>query len=390
MTLALRRSPLAVALGLLTSCTAPGPMEASAGDDSGDEDDSESGDDEEGSSGEEESESEGGESESESSSSGSESEEGEASTTEDSTSTTASTSEESTVTEEEESSSESGTVEVCDEPPTCASANSVARCENGALVTEDCPNGTNCDGGTCNPVTCAGNLPAYNGNAGVTVYWFAQGTLTNPNDATQDVHCSFGSTRNWNGDDGGGGDEVYNILDSRLFGAIATADYNNAAACGSCVDLNYQGRMVRITVADECPVGSNPTCTNGHIDLSRQAFQTLTNTGTGDIGGVSWNVVPCGLTEPIAIELREPDNVYYKAFVVMKHEFPIARAQYQHKDGSWVDAVRDPANFFFTEEPNGNLTYRVRIHDVNGGIIEQELEGGVAGPQVGTHQFGCQ
>lgn len=279
---------------------------------------------------------------------------------------------------------------VCDDPPSCATANTIARCEDGMMVTEECPDGTNCEDGTCNPVSCSADLPEYNGNAGVTVYWFAQGTLTNPNDPTQDVHCSYGSTRNFNNDDGGAEDQVFNIVDSRLFGAIATADYNNSAACGSCVELQYGGNSVRITVADECPVSTNPTCTNGHIDLSRQAFQNLTGQGTGDINGVTWRVVPCDLAEPIAIQLREPDNVYYKAFVVMKHEYPIARAQYQRTDGSWVDATRDPANFFYSDEPNGDLTYRVRIHDVNGDIIEQELEPGVSDPQVGTHQFACQ
>lgn len=298
----------------------------------------------------------------------------------------------STSTSGDSTSSTTGVTETCQEgTAVCLTANRLERCESGSLVEEDCPNGTNCEDGTCNPVSCANNLPGYEGSGGVTVYWFAQGTLTQQGNPDQDVHCSFGSDRNWNNDDGGAGDRVFNISNEQLFGAIATEDYRGSAACGSCVELRYNGNNVRITVADECPLsGGNPTCTAGHIDLSRQAFQMLTGQSTGDHNGVSWNVVPCGLTEPIAIKLKEPDNAFYKAFTVMKHEYPIAGAQYQRKDGTWIDAVRDPANFFYSEEPNGDFTGWVRIIDVNGGIIEQELQHGVEGPQMGTHQFACQ
>ena len=73
------------------------------------------------------------------------------------------------------------------------------------------------------------------------------------------------------------------------------AEYDGGAACGACVELSQGGRNVTITVADSCnpAINNTGTCTNGHIDLSRTAFQQLTGQNTGDINGVQWRMVPC-------------------------------------------------------------------------------------------------
>ena len=87
----------------------------------------------------------------------------------------------------------------------------------------------------------------------------------------------------------------------KYFGAINTADYANAAACGSCIEVTRDGsRKVTITVTDECPIATNPKCKAGHIDLSHEAFRQLGNdsegylgTGNGGMAGsISWKVVP--------------------------------------------------------------------------------------------------
>jgi hypothetical protein len=202
-----------------------------------------------------------------------------------------------------------------------------------------------------------------------------------------------------------------------LFGALNFNQWGNGAACGACAQINAinGGQPVTITIADSCnPSNNNPTCTSGHIDLSRQAFQRVANAGTGDFNGVTWRFVPCDNVDNVQFRLKEPNNEYWNEFVVMNHRYPIVRAEVMMEDGPapgssdgrWVDAERggfgagdpnDPEkyyNYWRTREgPSpafGDMgTFRVRVTDLNGSIIEHQLE---LGSDVITSggQFGCQ
>jgi expansin len=281
---------------------------------------------------------------------------------------------------------------------TCDTANTQSTCsaDGSGSTLSRCPDGTNCTGaGQCTPVACnpAALLSANNG--GVTVYWFAQGTYSNPRQAEQDVNCSFGSDGSLQGT--GQQDRVSNIPDASLFGAINGMQYNNAATCGACAELRnpQNNRTVTITVVDSCVVANgNPTCTQGHIDLSRTAFEQLTGQGTGDINGISWRFVPCTSTGGVQFQLKKPDDQYWNQFIVLNHRYPIARAEVEMEPGRWVDARRESYNYWLPPEgangAGGDMgTYRVRVTDINGAIIEEQLELR-AGPQGGDGQFDCQ
>ena len=276
---------------------------------------------------------------------------------------------------------------------TCATANTVSTCaEGGALDVTRCPDGTNCTGaGQCTPVACnpAGMRTSNGTNATVTVYWFAQ-------KPTEEVNCSFGAQRTG---DMGQSDRVPAIQDPDLFGAINLAVYDGAAACGACVELTpiNGGQPTIITVADSCNPGidNNTPCQNtAHIDLSRNALQRLTNRDTGNLGGVSWRYVPCDSVDNVQFVLKEPTNMYWNEFLVTNHKYPIVRAEVLMEGDRWVDAERTDYNYWHPPEGNagegGDMgTYRVRVTDVNGGIIEEQLELR-AGSQGGSGQFGCQ
>jgi len=278
----------------------------------------------------------------------------------------------------------------------CDGANTIATCAADGInkAITRCPNGTNCQGaGQCVPVACnPAGLISHNGNGGVTVYWFAQGTLASPKRADQDVNCGFNGSRAAN-DDGGQNDRVAYIQDPALFGAMNGQEYGNADACGACVQMSQGGRNVTVTIADSCrPENGNPTCTSGHIDLSRGAFQQLTGQSTGDINGISWRYVPCAGTSNVQFQLKKPDDVYWNEFLVINHKYPLKSAQVLMEDGRWVNAVRQSYNYWRPVDgaTDGNMgTYRVRVTDINGGIIEEQLElrGGLQG---GSGQFGCQ
>src|SRR5690606_33296401 len=105
-------------------------------------------------------------------------------------------------------------------------------------------------------------------NGSITWYRFDQGTT-----ALGDVNCSYGIHES--------PDRVNHVAtgDGQYFGAINTADYANSAACGACVEIQRvdTGQSVTVTIVDQCPIGSNPKCVAGHIDLSQAAFQQLGN-----------------------------------------------------------------------------------------------------------------
>jgi expansin (peptidoglycan-binding protein) len=233
-------------------------------------------------------------------------------------------------------------------------------------------------------------------NGGVTVYWFAQGTISSPRAEGQDVHCGFNGTRATN-DDGGQQDRVAYIQDPAFFGAMNLGQYNGAAACGACVELTRgNGPPTTITVADSCnpAINNNGTCTTGHIDLSRSAFFQLTNADTGDINGINWKFVPCDGVDNVQFVLKKPDDIYWNQFLVVNHRYPIVKAEVLMEDGRWVAARRELYNYWLPPEGDGGMggdmgTYRVRVTDINGGIIEEQLElrGGLQG---GSGQFGCE
>jgi expansin (peptidoglycan-binding protein) len=271
----------------------------------------------------------------------------------------------------------------------CDGSNTITTCSADGLSASftRCDNGSVCSaGGICSPVACnAQGLTSFNGGQ-ATVYWFGQGTAGIGN-----VACGFGINPGNAGN--GNGDSVNNIPAPTMFAAMNTTNYRGSSACGACVEMNYQGRTVNVTIADECPQSSNPTCTAGHIDLSRAAWNALTNNAAGtEISGVNWRFVPCNTTANVQFQLKKPDDAYWNEFLVVNHRYPIAKAEVLMADGRWLQANRQSYNYFRPPEgmDGGDMgTYRVRVTDINGDVIEEQLElrGGLQG---GNAQFACQ
>lgn len=205
----------------------------------------------------------------------------------------------------------------------------------------------------------------------ITWYAFSQGTAN-----IGDVNCSFGIQQ--------GPDRVNHVYtgNGEFFGAMNTADYNNAAACGACVEISRQdtGQKVVVTIVDQCPVASNGKCVSGHIDLSQAAFSQLGNTGDGYLGNragkgqISWKYVPCPTQEDVSFRLKEPDNVFWNEILVQSHRAPIDKVEVR-VNGDWVQATRMEYNYW---APPGNdfgtPPFRVRATDIHGNFIEATIE----------------
>jgi expansin (peptidoglycan-binding protein) len=224
-----------------------------------------------------------------------------------------------------------------------------------------------------------------NNNASVTFYTFAMGT--------QLVNCSYATHP-------GGPDRVDFVAtgSGTYFAAMNTQDYDNAAMCGACIEVSRNdGRKVTVTVVDQCPIGTNPKCTAGHLDLSRAAFLQIGNEsegylGTGNggaVGQISWRYVACPTSGNVSMRLKEPSNANWNQILVENHKYAVKSVQVQ-VDGAWVSATRQSYNFF--EPPGarfGAAPYRLRITDVNDQTIEEQISLS-SGDQMGAHQFSCQ
>lgn len=245
--------------------------------------------------------------------------------------------------------------------------------------------GANSAPATMTPAACKQDLGGYQ-NGSVTYYWFDQGT--------EKVNCEFPEL-------GRNPDrlEFVETNDGNYFGAMNTADYDTAATCGACVEVTRDGnRKVVITIADRCPIESNSKCKNGHIDLSREAFDQIGNRGNegylgqgngGDVGQISWKYVPCPGDATVHLTLKEPDNQYWNQVLVTGHTYAIESVEVL-VGGNWVSAARQMYNYWEPPEDNMGTTepFRVRVTDVNGSVLEAPLPL-AAGAQDTGLQFTC-
>lgn len=230
---------------------------------------------------------------------------------------------------------------------------------------------------------CSHNLPEYtNNNGSVTFYTLSMGAAQ--------VNCSFPVTQ-VNPDiiahvDTGGG---------KYFAAMNTADYNNAATCGACVEVTRDNnKKVVATVVDQCPTNGNPKCKAGHIDLSQPAFlqigtQAEGYLGTGNggaVGSISWKYVPCPTNGDVFFRLKDPANMNWNQILVEGHRYAINKLEVM-VNGQWQNGTRQSYNYW--QVGNGNMgspPYKVRVTDVNGDIVQAQLNL-VAGDQPANAQF---
>lgn len=238
--------------------------------------------------------------------------------------------------------------------------------------------GSSTSGGACSKA-----LPEYtSGDGSVTYYTFAMGSSA--------VNCGF--------DIQGQDPDVVAHVDTgggKWFGAMNTADYDSAATCGACVEVTRDGgKKVVVTIVDQCPTASNPVCTPGHIDLSKDAFLQIgaevegyLGTGNGaNVGVISWRYVPCPVAGDVSFRLKEPGNVYWNQILVEGHRYAVAKLEVL-VNGQWIPAVRQDYNYWQAGDGNmGPAPYQIRVTDVNGAVITASLDL-TAGDQATAAQF---
>jgi expansin len=221
-------------------------------------------------------------------------------------------------------------------------------------------------------------LPAAN-NGSVTRYDFSQGTSL--------PACTYVITHKGAGRDGDW-DTVEGIStgDGGYFGAMNTSDYNGGATCGACVELTFSGKKIVITIVDECPVGSNPKCVKGHIDLSRKAIRQLQPDATKeDLSGVSWRYVTCPATGNAKMRLHPNQTADWQPVVVENGLYPLSKVTINGVSASRVGNNSGGNAWLATGQ---KLPYSVLATDVNGDALQANFSGGTTLTDVGK-QFMC-
>jgi expansin len=228
-------------------------------------------------------------------------------------------------------------------------------------------------------------LPAAN-NGSVTRYDFSQGTSL--------PACTYVITHTGAGRDGDW-DTVEGIStgDGGYFGAMNTADYNNGATCGACVEITYNGnKKVIITIVDECPVGSkNRLCEKGHIDLSRKAIRqlepnaSLEHLGNGGNGSLSWRYVTCPASGNVKMRLHPNQNPDWQPVVIENGLYPLNNVTVNGVNASRVGNDSGGNAWLVTAQ---KLPFSVRATDINGDTIQAAFSGGSGLTDVGK-QFTC-
>ena len=134
--------------------------------------------------------------------------------------------------------------------------------------------------------------PPTTGRGSFTWYYFGQGT-------GQD-NLGYRTACGYTGKEPSGmdSDTVMNIATPGYFAAVPGATGSNFETvnhCGACAQITNGARSVIVTIVDECPENSNPVCAsnpNGHLDLSRPAFNAL-GYRPAIRSGTTWKYVPC-------------------------------------------------------------------------------------------------
>jgi len=184
-------------------------------------------------------------------------------------------------------------------------------------------------------------LPACEGEAhsGEATYYAADGT----------GNCSFPASP-----------------DDLMVAAMNTADYDTAAACGSCIRVVGPSGEVTVRIVDRCP-----GCAVGDVDLSPQAFDEIAARALGRVE-ISWTAVPCEVSGPIVYFFDSGSNQWWSSVQVRNHRHEIARFEFQDDEGDWIEVERANHNFFIYSAGMGPGPYSFRVTDVFGGSVTDE------------------
>jgi len=150
-----------------------------------------------------------------------------------------------------------------------------------------------------------------------------------------------------------------------MVAAMNAPDYDNAAWCGGCVEVDGPAGTVVVRITDQCP-----GCASGDLDLSREAFAQIADISAGRVA-ITWREVPCDVSGPMQYRFKEGSSQYWTAIQVRNHRYPIAALAVRQSDGSYAAIDRAAYNYFVEADGLGAGPYTLRLTDDRGHVVEE-------------------
>lgn len=149
-----------------------------------------------------------------------------------------------------------------------------------------------------------------------------------------------------------------------LVAAMNAADYDAAAWCGGCVEVDGPAGSVVVRIVDQCP-----GCARGDLDLSREAFAQIADVSAGRVP-ITWREVACDVSGPIRYRWKEGANAFWTAVQIRNHRYPIAGVAVKAADATWRPIARVDYNYFVAADGLGAGPYTLRVTDDRGHVLE--------------------
>lgn len=161
-------------------------------------------------------------------------------------------------------------------------------------------------------------------------------------------------------DSDGGGACLYDPSGDVMTGAMNSADYESAKACGAYVSVRAaNGTSITVRITNECP----GECAPGQIDLSAQAFAELADPTRGRIA-ITWKLASPSIPGTMSIRYKTGSSHYWCGIQVMGHRNPVARLEVR-VGGGWRELPRTAYNYFISDNGAG-CGGTMRITDIFG------------------------
>jgi expansin len=190
-------------------------------------------------------------------------------------------------------------------------------------------------------------------------------------------------------------------VDNR-YAAASSSEYDMGSlgpsgACGRCLQLTGPtGLTATLAIVDQCPTASNPTCANGHLDLSPQAYAAVVPSSYPSGGEVvngesnaSWKYVACPVSGPIVYHFKDGTNPYWIAVQVRNSRLGIKAIRYLTATGAWEDArPRTDSLAYFVIPGWGSNAISLQVVDESGRTLQDDnLQFAPNGDVPGHAQF---
>jgi expansin (peptidoglycan-binding protein) len=146
-----------------------------------------------------------------------------------------------------------------------------------------------------------------------------------------------------------------------LFVALGPAQYSDAAACGTYLDVTGPKGKVRVKVTDSCP-----ECDPGHLDLSRTAFKKIADEVAG-IVPITYRTVAAPVPPaPLSAIVKDGSSQYWLSVLIDNHGSRLASVQIAGAGGTFHTATRADYNYWSVDGGLGPGPFKIKIIDAYG------------------------